>query len=101
RIQYVAEDVRFYPKREYTANTGNFPSVKQIVASFPPPKPKPAFLILAKKDAAARADLPPGFKDYQANGFAIAFPANWQVGQAEAGGSLYLIPRDGAARGRN
>jgi len=101
RIQYVAEDVRFYPQREYTANTGNFPRVKQIVASFPPPKPKPAFLILAKKDAAARGDLPPGFKDYQANGFAIAFPANWQVGQAEAGGSRYLIPRDGAARGRN
>jgi beta-barrel assembly-enhancing protease len=101
RIQYVSEDVRFYPRRDYTANTGAFPKVKQVVASLPTPKPRPAFLILAKKGAEPRHDLPAGFQDYQANGFAIAYPAAWQVGQAQAGGSLYIIPRGGAARIRN
>jgi hypothetical protein len=101
RIQYVSEDIQFYPKRSYSANTGSFPRVKQIVASLPPPKPKPGTLILAKKDAPGRSNLPGGFKDYQANGFAIAYPGTWQVGQAQAGSSLYLVPKGGAVKGQN
>lgn len=101
RIKYVSEDVRFYPHREYTANTGRFPRIKQLVAALPPPKPKPAFLILSKKGAEPRQNIPAGFKDYQANGFAIDLPEAWLVGQAQAGGSLYMIPRGGVARGRN
>src|SRR5262249_21648649 len=101
RIQYVSEDVRFYPKRDYHADTGGFAKVKQVVAALPPPKPRPAFLILAKKGAGPRADLPAGFKDYPANGFAIAFPGEWQAGQAQAGGSLYVNPRGGAVQTRN
>src|SRR5689334_20919192 len=27
RVQYVAQDITFYPRREYTASTGNFPRV--------------------------------------------------------------------------
>jgi hypothetical protein len=101
RIQYVSEDVKFYPRRDYTANTGSFPRVQQLVAALPPPKPKPAALILAKKGAGPRPNLPAGFKDYQANGFAIAYPSSWQVGQAQSGGSLYMVPRGGVAQGRN
>jgi beta-barrel assembly-enhancing protease len=101
RIKNVSDDVRFYPRREYTANTGRFPRVKELVATLPPPKPKPAFLILSKKGAEPRTNLPAGFKDYQANGLAIAYPDSWLVGQAQAGGSLYIIPRGGVARGRN
>lgn len=101
RIQYVSQDIQFYPKREYTANTGNFPRVKQAVANLPPPKPKPGALILARQGAGARSNLPAGFKDYQANGFAIAYPGTWQAGQSQAGSSLYLVPRGGAVRGQN
>ncbi len=101
RIQYVSQDIRFYPKRDYTADTGNFPRVKQAVASLPAPKPKPATLILAKKGASPRSNLPAGFKDYQANGFAIAYPSGWQIGQAQPGSSLFVVPSGGAARGAN
>ncbi len=102
RIQYVADDIRFYQKRDYTADTGQFPRIKQIVARIPAPKPKPAFLVLAKKGAAPRTNLPDGFKDYQANGFAVAYPGNWQVGQAQSGGgSVYIIPQGGAAQSRD
>ena len=101
RVQYVSEDIKFYPKREYTANTGNFAKVKQLVGSLPPPKPKPGFLILAKQGASPRSNLPNGFKDYQANGFAIACPSAWGVGQAKAGSSLYMVPEGGAAQGKD
>lgn len=101
RIEYVSQDIQFYPRRDYTAGTGSFPRVKHAVAALPPPKPKPGTLILAKKDAPSRSNLPPGFKDYQANGFAIAYPGDWQAGQAQAGSSLYLVPKGGAVKGQN
>src|SRR5947209_17106212 len=65
------------------------------------PKTKPATLILAKQGAGSRSNLPAGFKDYQANGFAIAYPSTWQVGQPQPGSSLYIVPKGGAVQGQN
>lgn len=101
RVQYVSEDIRFYPKRAYDNTTGNFPRVKNVVASLPPPKPKPAALIQAKEGASPRTNIPSGFKDYQANGFAIAYPSVWQAGTPQGGGSLYIIPQGGAAKSQS
>lgn len=98
RAQYVAEDIRFYPKRDYSAATGNFNRVKQLVAGLPAPKPKPAALILAKQGASPRTNLPGGLRDYQANGFAIGYPGAWRVGQQKDGGSLFLAPQGGTAQ---
>jgi beta-barrel assembly-enhancing protease len=101
RVQYVSQDIQFYPRRDYSANTGGFSRVKQIVAGLPPPKPKPAFLILAKQGATPRTNLPTGFKDYQANGFAIAYPGSWQAGQPQAGASIFVVPQGGAAQNQS
>lgn len=98
RVEYVSEDIRFYPQRSYKAATGDFPRIKKLIATIPPPKLKPAKLILAKEGAAGRANLPSGFKDYPANGFSIAYPSGWQIGQSQSGGSLYLVPQGGAAK---
>jgi len=101
RVQYVSEDIKYYPKREYTTNTGNFVRVKSLVASLPPPKPKPATLLQTKQGAPPRTNIPSGFKDYQANGFAIAYPSTWQVGMPEQGGSLYIIPQGGVNKSQS
>lgn len=101
RIQYVSQDIQFYPQRSYTAGTGNFDRIKKAIATIPPPKPQPGKLIQAKPGASPRTNLPAGFKDYPANGFAIAYPATWQAGQAQPGSSLYLIPSGGLAQGQN
>jgi hypothetical protein len=100
RIQSVSQDMTFYPKREYTASTGNFPRVKQLVSSLPAAKPKPGFLILAKQGASPRTNLPAEFKDFQANGFAIAYPASWAVGAGKPGSSMYIVPQGGVAEGK-
>jgi beta-barrel assembly-enhancing protease len=100
RIQSVSQDMTFYPKREYTGSTGNFPRVKQLVSSLPAAKPKPGFLILAKQGASPRTNVPAEFKDFQANGFAIAYPASWAVGAGKAGSSMYIVPQGGVAQGK-
>ena len=101
RIEYVSQDIQFYPKKTYSSSTGNFSRVKQVVAGIPPAKPKPAALIQAVQGGSPRNGLPQGFKDYQAKGFSIAYPATWQAGQPQQGGSLYLVPAGGAKQGQN
>jgi hypothetical protein len=100
RIKYVSEDIQFYPKQQYTAGTGNFPRIKSVVAGIPPAKPKPPALLSAIQ-ANPRQNLPAGFKDYDAKGFAVAYPTAWQAGQVEQGGSVYLIPQGGANKSQN
>jgi len=98
RVQYVSDDIKYYPKRSYTASTGDFSRVKQLVAVIPAPKPQPGTLILAKKGATPRSSLPAGFKDYVANGFSIGYPDTWQAGQSQPGSSIYMIPQGGAVK---
>jgi beta-barrel assembly-enhancing protease len=98
RIQYVSDDIKFYPQRQYVASTGDFPRIKKLMATIPPPKPQPGKLIQPKQDATQRTNLPSGFKDYPANGFSIGYPGTWQAGQAQPGSSLYIIPQGGVAQ---
>lgn len=100
RVRYVSDDISFYPKRNYTANTSNFAKIRKLTASLPHPKPQPGKLILAKQDAPARTNLPAALKDYQANGFAIGSPRAWQVGQPQPGSSIYMVPSGGVASGQ-
>ncbi len=98
RVQYVQEDVTFYPSREYTASAGSaFPQVQRTVAALPPAKPKPGAL-LQPVQAQGRTNIPQGFKDLQTKGFAIAYPAAWQAGQTQAGGGIFLVPQGGATK---
>ncbi|MFP5230276.1 MAG: M48 family metalloprotease [Acidobacteriota bacterium] len=101
RIQYVSQDIQFYPQRQYTASTGNFARVKTLMATIPPPQPQPGKLIQAKPGGTQRTGLPSGYNDYPANGFSIAFPSTWQVGQAQPGSSLYLVPQGGLTQNQN
>jgi hypothetical protein len=100
RIQYVSQDIQFYPKQQYTTGTGNFDHIKGIVAKIPPAKLKPPALLSAIQSN-PRQNLPQGFKDYDAKGFAIGYPTAWQAGQAQQGGSVYIIPSGGAAKSQS
>jgi beta-barrel assembly-enhancing protease len=101
RIQYVSDDIKFYPRQNYSANTGNFARVKKLIATIPPPKMQPAKLIQPKDTPTPRTNLPSGLKDYSANGFSLGYPSAWQVGQPQSGGSVYIIPQGGAVQTQN
>jgi beta-barrel assembly-enhancing protease len=100
RIQYVSEDIKFYPQSQYAASTGNFARVKKLMATIPPPKPQPGKLIQPKENASGRTNLPAGLKDYAANGFSIGYPSTWQTGQPQPGSSLYIVPKGGVTQGQ-
>ena len=101
RIEYVSQDIQFYPKKTYASATGNFSRVKQAVAAIPPAKPKPAALLQAVQGAPARGGLPQGFKDYRAKGFSVAYPGTWQAAIPQGGGSLYVVPQGGTQQAQN
>jgi beta-barrel assembly-enhancing protease len=101
RIQYVSEDIKFYPKRSYMAGTGNFARVKKAIATIPAPKMQPGKLIAVKDTPTPRTNLPTGLTDYSANGFSIGYPTAWQVGQPQPGGSVYIIPQGGALQSQS
>jgi Zn-dependent protease with chaperone function len=100
RVQSVSEDIRFYPKKDYTADTGQFDAIKRLVAAIPPAKMKPA-TALQPIQAQPRQGLPQGFTDLRTKDFTIAYPGSWKAGQAQAGGSLFIVPEGGAAKGQN
>jgi Zn-dependent protease with chaperone function len=100
RVEYVSQDIQFYARREYTSSTGRFPRIRQIVAGLPTPKPKPAAM-LQPSEARPRSGLPQGFKDLQARGFMIAYPGNWQAGQAQGSGAVFVVPQGGARQNSN
>src|SRR5262245_33875328 len=95
RVQYVSEDIQFYPQKPYDANTGQFERVKKLVGSLPPPKLKPA-AALKPVQAQPREGLPQEFTDLHLRDFAVAHPASWKAGQAQQGGGLYIVPEGGA-----
>jgi Zn-dependent protease with chaperone function len=97
RIQYIEDDIQFYPKRQYNAATGEFTQIKQIVEALPPPKKKPGAL-LQPVQGKARQGLPSGYKDLETQGFAIGYPGTWQAGAAQTGGSIFVVPQGGAAK---
>jgi Zn-dependent protease with chaperone function len=97
RVEVVSEDIRFYPAKEYRADTGQFSRIKQLVAAIPPPKMKPA-AALQPIQAQPREGLPNGFTDLRTKDFAVAYPGGWQAGQAQAGGSLFIVPQGGVTK---
>jgi Zn-dependent protease with chaperone function len=100
RVQYISEDLQFYPKKTYDASTGRFERIKTLVSALPPPKMKPAAALQPVKSK-PRQDLPQGFSDLQLKDFAVAFPGKWKAGQAQAGGGIYLVPEGGAVKSQS
>lgn len=98
RVQYVSEDITFYPKKNYANNTGNFSRVKQAVAGIPPAKLKPPQLLAAQGQP--RQGVPSGYKEYAAKGFSVVYPSDWQAGQGPDG-SVYLVPKGGAVQNKD
>ena len=100
RVVAVSEDIRFYPQRQYTTDTGQFGQVKRMVSSLPAPKMRPAAALTPVRTQ-PRQGLPQGFVDLRTKDFVVAYPNNWQAGQGQRGGSLYMVPQGGVAKSQN
>jgi hypothetical protein len=100
RVQYVSEDIKFYPPKNYNASTGQFDRIRKLVNSLPPPKMKPAAALQPVK-AEPRQGLPQEFGDLQLRDLAVAYPSSWKAGQSQQGGGVYLVPEGGAKQSQS
>jgi Zn-dependent protease with chaperone function len=96
RREYIEQDITFYPQKSYTASSGEFAQIQKLVATIPPPKKRPGAAMAPTQPK--QRDIPPGFRDLQTNGFAIAYPGDWKAGKAQSGGSIYIVPQGGVAK---
>jgi predicted Zn-dependent protease len=96
RTDYIEQDIAFYSKKTYNADTGDFASVQHLIGTMPPPK-RMAAASLSPVQSKPR-DIPPGFRDLQTKGFAVAYPSEWKAGQAKSGSTIYIVPQGGIAR---
>jgi predicted Zn-dependent protease len=80
RIQYVSQDIQFYPKQQYTAGTGKFDRVKSMVAGIPPAKLKPAAL-LSSIQANPRQNVPQGLRTFRQRDFLLPIPQPGKQGR--------------------
>ena len=95
RVQYVEEEVRSLPPRQYTTGSGDFARYKDLAARVP---------VLEKKqgydDQAGGSHPHPEFpskdvREFRGAGFRVSYPSNWQPFGKENDASITIAPRDG------
>lgn len=100
RVKLVEAEMATFPSGPYTANSGQFPRAKQIVASLPPP-PKPQQEQLAQEGGAPpTAPQPSGFQQAAARDFSLAYPQGWETFGDQRSNTVTIAPRQGLVRTR-
>jgi beta-barrel assembly-enhancing protease len=81
RVQYVTEEVRMMPQRQYVTDPGpGLKRAQQIVAGLPAPPPRPKQAGAGQPGGTIEEARPAGdTRDYRGQFFAISYPQNWQV----------------------
>ncbi len=96
RMKAIQDEIRYMPKKEYTASANsNFREVQAIVKALPPAKPKTIANTLAPS-----ADTAPSgqFKDFKGKSFSLSYPDNWEVFGDKNGSAVTIAPRSGLAQ---
>jgi hypothetical protein len=92
RVKNVQAEIQTFPRAEYTAGTGQFQRMKQLVARLPEPD---------RTVQRARMEPPPmaapsgGFQQLQGGNFALAYPAGWEAFPDNQSGTVAIGPRQG------
>ncbi len=98
RVQAVEEELRQLPQRQYTANSGQFERIKDLVAHLP----ARGQLRGSSQDqhpVQAPAIRPSSrLREYRSEGYAISYPENWQVFGGNSA-AVTIAPRDAIFQG--
>jgi beta-barrel assembly-enhancing protease len=101
RVKLVEAEMATFPAGTYTANSGQFPQAKQMVANLPPP-PKPQQDQLAHEGAARAPSAPSGagFQQASSRDFSLAYPQGWEIFGDQQSNTVTIAPRQGLVRTR-
>lgn len=102
RVKTIQDDMRFYPKKNYTnGDDATFQRMKAIVKGIPAPKPKAQGAQISGNGQAPNTQAPNGFRVVRTPGYAVAVPQAWgqQIEQNQVNATL--APKDGVVQGQN
>ncbi len=104
RVKAIEEQLPYMPKSDYSASEGNLKQMQALVAKLPPapkktPGPSGAGGASALPNAPKPANVPVSsqFKEFQAGGFFVSHPENWQPKSGQS--SLTIAPAEGLVQG--
>lgn len=107
RMKAIEDMVQNLPRRSYTADSGQLPRMKAIVAGLPAPKPRTQPQAEATSAAAGAAPTivnsrPSGrLQAYQGKDFRISYPDNWSAAANQGATSVTLAPPAGVLKTQN
>jgi hypothetical protein len=103
RVKAVEEELQQMPQRDYNANTGEFPHIKEVVSRLPPPgnyKGAPATPGAAPSPEQAPAARPgTTLTSFSSNSYSLEYPSNWQVYGDQQSGAVTIAPGSGLVKG--
>ncbi len=102
RVKSIEEELQQMPQRDYNANTGEFPHIKEVVSRIPPPgnyksAPTPGAAPSPQQAPAARPDA--SLTSFSSNSYSLEYPSNWQVFGDQQSGAVTIAPGSGLVKG--
>lgn len=98
RVEYVTEEVRLMPKRNYVKNTGDFGRMKSRAASIKPdPKKQPAAQG-GPESSQGGGELTLSNGRYSNQVYAVTVPQSWKAFAGQDNVSITTLPANGAVK---
>jgi Zn-dependent protease with chaperone function len=104
RVQAIEDELRQMPQRDYNANTGEFPHIKDVVARIPPPgQYKGDAPGSASSPAQTVPDARPAatLTNFDSQSYSLQYPQNWTVFGDKNAGAVTIAPDSGLVRGQD
>ncbi len=101
RVSAVEEEIRDFPDRTYTNDSGQIQRMKQIISKLPPPPKAPKTAAGSMTQQAPDIRPSAQLKNYQGQGFLISYPDNWQVASGQNNGDVTIAPQEGILQGQD
>jgi hypothetical protein len=92
RVKNVQAEIVTLPRGQYTADTGEFARMKQLVARLPAPQREVQRARMQEPAAGAPSG---GFRQLEGNTFALSYPADWESFSDNQTGTVAIGPRQG------
>jgi len=98
RVKAVQEEIRYLPRGNYNADSGELPRIKQIVGGLKE-EPRPAAEVSAANIPSSRPSSQ--LKQYRGRSFLLAHPDNWEPYGDRDANMVTIAPRGGLGRSRD
>ena len=97
RMQAVQAEIQTLPQRQYVADSGQFPHMKQEVAQLRPPRRT----VQQAQTAALPSNVTEGFRRLETDAVSLGYPGNWQAFGDRRSAVITIAPRQGLVRNQN